>query len=302
MNGPKIVGSDETWRQMFQPAVLENGRVSVYGLGLNRLPYRGVEVIHHGGSVAGGASQMLTVPSHGLNIIIMTNGGMINPVASASKIVDVVLGEGALGPEPILTTIERFKHLAGTRYQGASGLVVGFEEVGDKLGMSYVNSPPMPILRDEGETLRIGFEDIAQGPLELKVSDLAPTANGGPPSSIAFSQSGYVEMLERLPAEAPDTSDVGEALVGRFRSVDLDADADIAFEDGRLSMRLRGTYGRRVLALAALSDRLFDVQDVEEPISGRLALTAVRAGGAVNAFQIDAPRARHLRFERDDSV
>jgi CubicO group peptidase (beta-lactamase class C family) len=302
MNGPKIVGSDETWRQMFQPAVLENGLVSVYGLGLTRHLYRGVEVIFHQGGVAGGASQMLTVPSHGLNIIVMTNGGMINPVASASKIVDVVLGDGALGPEPVMTTSERFKHLVGTRYQGASGLVIGFGEVGDKLGLSYVNSLPAPILRDEGDVLRVGFEDIAMGPLELKVSDLAPTADGGPPSSIPFSESGYVETLERLPAVTPETSDVGKALVGRFRSVDLDADADIGFEDGGLTMRLKGTYGRRVLALTALSDQLFDVRDIEEPISPRLALTTEQAAGVVNAFQIDAPRARHLRFERVSSA
>jgi len=297
-NGPKLVGSAETWHQMLLPAQLENGLVSVYSLGLNRSRYRSVEVIHHSGGVAGGACQMLTVPSHGLDIIIITNGGMISPAAAASKIIDTLLGDDVLGPRPLIATSERFKHLIGARYHGASGMTIGFDRVGDMLGFSYLASPPAPILRDEGNTLSIGFEEIAQGPLVMQVGDLAPTAEGDAPEYIPFSESGYVERLERLPMPAPATADAGAALIGRFRSTDLDAEAEVAFEDGILVMRLNGGYGRRVLSLTALSDTLFGVRDVEEPFSSPLALTADRAGGASDAFQLDAGRARRLRFER----
>jgi D-aminopeptidase len=296
-NGRKVVGSEETWRQMLEPAKLDNGLVSVYSLGLNRSRYRGVEVIHHGGSVAGGNCQMLTVPSRGLDIIIMTNGGMIDPVATSTKIVDAVLG-GVLGPMPLIATTERFEHLVGARYHGASGMTIGFDKVGDKLGFSYLNSPPMPVLRDEGDVLRIGFEQVALGPLEMKVADLAPAADGGAPDFIPFSESGYIERLERMPASQAATAEVGAAMLGRFRSTDLEAEAEVAFKGGVLVMRLSGSYGRRVLALTALSDNVFDVRDIEEPLGGRLLLTAERAGNTIGAFQLDAMRARRLRFDR----
>jgi D-aminopeptidase len=300
LNGPKLVGSAETWRQMFLPAKLENGLVSVYSLGLNRSQYRGVEVIHHGGAVAGGYCQMLTVPSHGLDIIIITNGGMISPIAAAYKVVDTLLGDDVLGPPPLIATSERFKHLIGARYHGASGMTIGFDSVGGMLGFSYLGSPPMPILRDEGDTLSIGFDEGGQGPLVLQVADLSPTAEGDAPEFIPFSESGYVERLERLPTPPPATADVGAALIGRFRSTDLDAEAEIGFEDGVLVMRLNGGYGRRVLSLTAVSDTLFDVRDIEEPISGRLVLTAARAGNTNGAFQLDSGRVRRLRFDRVD--
>jgi D-aminopeptidase len=60
----KLIGSPESWRQMFTATHLADGTPTHYGLGLMLHDYRGVQEIHHPGSVMGGMSQMLTVPEH----------------------------------------------------------------------------------------------------------------------------------------------------------------------------------------------------------------------------------------------
>eukprot|EP01034_Spumella_vulgaris_P044516 gene44516-55381_t len=94
LRGPKRVGSESSWAQMLALARLNNGVEVPYALGLMRHLYRGVEVVHHAGGVIGGTCQMLTVPSHALDIVIMTNGAPVNAMDLSKRVVDIMLGEG----------------------------------------------------------------------------------------------------------------------------------------------------------------------------------------------------------------
>jgi CubicO group peptidase (beta-lactamase class C family) len=64
-----VVGTAATWAAM-RTKLTTHG----YGLGLYMTEYRGLRTVHHAGGVVGGASQMLKVVDHGLDIVIMTNG------------------------------------------------------------------------------------------------------------------------------------------------------------------------------------------------------------------------------------
>lgn len=294
LRGPKRVGSEASWQQMLTPVVLANGLRSVYGLGLYRHDYRGVEVIHHAGAVMGGSSQMLTVPAHQLDIVLMANGLPLSMQDTARKIVDILLA-GHLGPEEVKAGVERFRHLVGTKYHGRSGMTIGFGELPDQLGLCFMDNPPMPLLRDEGERLRTGFEDAALGPLVLSTAELAADADGQPPASIELSDAGNVERLFRLPATPPPTTTAGAALVGRWFSNDLGATAAIDFEGEDLILTLRGDYsGARRYRITAYSDIAFGIADAEIG-AVRLMLTRDDNGG----FRIDGIRARHLAFVRE---
>jgi CubicO group peptidase (beta-lactamase class C family) len=298
LNGPKKVGSEDTWRQMLTPPVLSSGLVSNYGLGLYRHAYRGVEVVHHAGGVIGGNSQMLTVPAHGLDIAIMVNGAALNATDMGWKLLDLLLAD-VLQPEarrrPQLADYAR---MDGTRYHGASGMMIGFAKAGEnQLGLSFNTSTPLPILWETGDVLRVGFEDAALGPLEFQRAELS--GSGEPPRSLGYRESGRFETLTRVDDVQPVLAEAGAPLPGRYRSHDLDAEAQIAFEGDELVIRIRGDYsGTRRFTLKAWSATAFEMIDPEQPAGGMFAVTAENAGGVTQRFWLNGVRARRVAFDR----
>jgi CubicO group peptidase (beta-lactamase class C family) len=298
LNGPKRVGSDDSWRQMLEPTVLSNGAKSIYGLGLHRHAYRGVEIVHHAGAVIGGGGQMLTVPAHGLDVIIYGNGGPVNPIASALKVVDAVLEDVLTDAAPAAPSAEAYKHLAGERYIGKSGVTVAFGVVGEDLGLSFLGEGAMPVLKVRGGRLVAGWEDVALGPLEFDTRELAPTPDGGAPDAITFWESGSSERLERVAEDPPKIEDLAPTLLGEFRCEDLAADATLFERGNDLIIRLKGPSGSSESRLEAVTGRSLIAWSLEARGSGSSILIDEPESGLVRAFTLETSRARHLRFER----
>jgi hypothetical protein len=236
---------------------------------------------------------MLTVPAHALDVIIMTNGAVVSAVELANKIIDAMLGDEVLAAREERASIDRFKSVLGKRYYApASGFLAGFGDAGGKLGLCLMNNPPVP-LRDEGETLRLGFEDIAMGPFTLRTADIADRAEA--PTTLELTESGHVLRLELLPESAP--ADAVAPLAGRYRAADLDADAVVVQEDGGWKLRIFGQYAVNELALEALSAEVAGLSHAVHP-QLRGALSIDRRDGSVSGFRVDSGRTRGMRFER----
>ena len=299
LRGPKRVGSDAAWRQLLEPTVLADGTSSAYGLGLLKRPYRGLETIEHPGGVAGGNSQMLTVPAHGLDIALMSNGVMASMRDLAPRILDILLSD-QLAPAPPCAELSRFQHLVGASYHGPSGRLVAFGAAGDRLGLSFMDNPPFIPLRDEGDHLRIRFEDTTTCDLWLRSDELSGTADPQPPAQLQLRDGGHLETLVRLPVVAPNPEVVGASLVGSWFCHDLQATAEIVLEDGVLGLWLRGSYSaKRRLALSPLSNTAFSVVDPGLPMGGRWVLTCeIDQGPRAERFTLDGPRTRQLAFTR----
>lgn len=293
-----VVGSEDSWRQMTTVATLNNGQVTPYALGLNRHFYKGVDVLHHGGSLFGVGSQMVTVPEHQLDIIIMTNGAQVNPVQMAWDVIDTLLADHLSGETVPLVTIDRFKHLIGARYHAPSGMVYGFGEAGDKLALSLLNSPAAPILRERGEVIGFRMEEAGMGPLEIRVSDLTPGADGLAPAELVISEAGNAERFKRLPAKPAATAKAGKALVGRYRCADLQAEASIAFEGEQLTLRIKTPAGGRAAALEAFSNTVFGYTALDPSAPAMHAITVERTASKVTGFRLSSARARRLYFAR----
>jgi CubicO group peptidase (beta-lactamase class C family) len=290
MRGPKKVGSDASWAQMLTMTTLNNGLVNPYGLGLMRHDYRGVEVIHHGGGVVGGATQMITVPSHELDIIIITNGALMAPGDAAHKVIDAVLGDKVLAAAKKLPASKRFKPMVGTRYHAkASGLQFGFVEADGKLAISVFNSQGLPLLR-------LDFEDVAIGPLVVDAAAMA--TSGEAPAKLVISEGGNAETFVKLPAKAPSLKAAGQPLVGRYRAPDLDAEAEVTLSGDKLELKVHGKMGLNLMELEPFSNDVFGwkVPDAMLPLRGSLSVE--RKGGTVKGFRIDTSRSRHVWFER----
>jgi len=293
----KTVGSEASWQQMLTPTELKNGLVNPYTLGLMRHDYRGLDVIHHPGGVIGGASQMLTVPSHALDIIVISNGAACSPRELALRIVDTMLGDERLGAADVHATSARFARMLGRRYCGRdSGLVFGFAEAsGGALGLSLMNGPPIA-LRDEGAQLRQAFEDMAMGPFVLPTAQLA--GEGAAPLQLELIEAGRSERFDLLPETPPPLAEAGTPLLGRYRSADLDAEARISFEGEQLQLQIRGAYGGNRVALQPFSAIVFACQELDTPLGRTAVLRVEHKAGRVIGFRLDTPRTRQLAFAR----
>jgi hypothetical protein len=194
--------------------------------------------------------------------------------------------------------IERFKHLIGTRYHAPSGMLYGFGAVGTQLGLSILNSPAAPILRDRGELIGFRTEEAGLGPIEIRVADMAPEPDGNAPAMMPIAEAGNVERCRLLPATPPDTAKAGRALVGRYRCEDLNADAQIAFEHDALVLRISAEQGTRVAVLTALSNRVFGVTATDPQAPAFWAITVERKASRVSGLRLSSARARRLWFER----
>ncbi len=292
----KTVGSAASWAQMVTPTRLNSGLVNPYALGLMVHAYRGVDVIHHAGGVIGGSCQMITVPSQALDIIIMTNGAPANPVELAHKIIDAMLGESLLGPVDVKPASQDFKPMLGARYHACgSGLVFSFGEAPDaRLGLSFTQMPPVA-LKQRGELLQLGFDDMAVGPLSLPLAALAST--GEAPAVLELSEGGRAERFERLPAVPPALAEVAPALLGRYYATDLKADAVVRLEGEKLLLEVTGAFNTNLLELEAFAHEVFGWRISGSPLCG--VLSAERgADGRLTAFRINTVRTRQMRFER----
>jgi len=297
LRGPhQRIGSAQTWQQLTTPALLSDGTVVPYALGLMVHRYRGVEVIHHAGGVIGGSSQMITVPGHALDIVIMNNGAAANPTELAWKTIDALL-EGELGPATERAGADACRPLIGTHYFApASGRVIGFAETDGKLGLSFCGAPATPLAVD-GAALVSPLQERAFGPLELLAAECeGPQA----PPSLWLREGGAGERFERLPATPPSAAEAGAGLIGRYRSPDLAADAELRLEGDALLLCLFGPHGGNRMALEPLSADVFGwrVPDAVVPLAG--VLSVERQAGRVSGLRIDTPRTRHLRLVRAD--
>ncbi|MGI9170419.1 MAG: serine hydrolase domain-containing protein, partial [Caulobacteraceae bacterium] len=135
MDAPTI-GSAETWRLMREPHRLANGSSTQYGLGLTAAPYRGVETVHHGGGVLGGNSQMIKVPSAGLDITVAVNRADVRAVDFANRIIDLLVD--GLEPEPEKADAEK---ATGVYISPTSGRVV---ELAEKEGIQLFSFDGLP--------------------------------------------------------------------------------------------------------------------------------------------------------------
>jgi CubicO group peptidase (beta-lactamase class C family) len=221
------VGSAETWRQMRTPVLLEDGTNTNYGFGLMIKPYRGVDTIAHTGGVIGGASQMLKVVEHDLDIVIIANFAGVDPGALVNQVIDLCIeglepdtkvDQSTPGPFP---TGDFFGHQTNRHAR-----------ILDRDGQPFLNLMPaeMPLTRH------------ADGSLSLMGMITFTPVEGG----IDVDVSGVTERLIAL--EKPD-ADGFAAISGAWHSDELGITITID-QDG--AMQTKGQHGRASYRLEAV--------------------------------------------------
>ena len=296
----KTVGSAASWAQMLALPTLSTGMAMPYALGLFRHPYRGVEVIHHAGAVLGATSQMITVPGHGLDIMIMANGAPVSTVALGFQIIDALLGDAQLGAAVEHLPSAGHEALLGKRYHAAAtGAVIGFDAVAGKLALSWFGGRSAPLRREGGEAV-LASEDSALNPVSIALEQLdGDTA----PAMLTISDGGHLLRCERLPdMPSVDIGDLGRQLAGRYRAPDLEADALIELDGDLITLQLQGRQGRNAYRLKPLSADVL-LAEALDPMLGAIGGSGLvnvdREAGHVVGLRLDTTRLRQLRITRE---
>lgn len=294
LNGPHKLASESAWQEMKRAPALPDANQSIYALGLYVQNYRGIDIIHHAGAVIGGAAQIMTAPAHDLDIVMLSNGGALQPIPTVFAILEAVL-EGSLAQElSPLAKVADYSSLDGTYYGAEDGTLVGFAALGDTLGISFVGNPPMPVLRDQGEALTVEFHEAALGPLVLETSGVME--GDDPPRDLAFSESGVSKPLRLLGINSEKREAICRDLIGSYHCSDLEAHADLSLDE-KLLASVHGEFGSTSGFLELLSEDLLLVTDPEAGY-GSASIQLVRTDGEVSGFRISAPRGRGFLFMR----
>jgi len=281
-------GSAASWAQLTERPKYADGRVGVYALGLMLGQYRGLDILHHSGGVAGGTAQMLLLPNHGVDVFIMANGAReAQPVRLAQQVVDIVLAD-RVGPETPKISPEDYKPWLGDWWSPETGMVYSLMEQEGSLALATAMSGVGTPLEAQGDGRLV---QPASG-----LGEVGVTLGPGDALTIAFG--GRSAAYQRLSATAADGAVFGAAAVGTYFSHDADATATITADGDALSIRISDGLGELPAPLIPLSPNVAYAKPVSLLAQYRFAISLDRENGRATGFQLCTARTRNLVFRR----
>lgn len=265
--------------QAMTPGVLTGGTAHTYAFGLTRSKYRGLETVEHGGSFIGFRAALTRFPAQHFSVAVLCNDGAAAPEQMAYRVADLFLADQLAGRSATATTApaqvdrNRLSRLVG-EYEMGPGFIVpitlGEAGLEAKLGPS-----PMALVPRNDSVFAVAalggdltFTTDSAGRLVLKGSGLG----SGP----------------RLPDPPVITPAAAAALVGRYRSAELDTWIDIRADGTRLEYRTR---------YQPWAPTRFIRPGVLLGSGSKLVLRQDRRG-SVTGFDLDASRVLGVRFVR----
>lgn len=275
MDAP-VVGSAQTWRAIREPQLLTSGHSTGYGLGLMTLSYRGVEIVTHGGSVMGGNSQMIKVPSAALDISLAVNRADASAMALTNQIIDLLV-DGLQDEEPKSSA----EKTTGVYLSPSSGRVVELSVKDDAQLLSVDGGSGLPVQPDEAGILQL--------PPPYRFLQTCFMADGDTGTLIDFAHKDPMRRVETVSDAKLDP------YVGVYRADTIGAKAEIVDSDAGPRLLFTGRYGATCYTLASVTDRIWRATALSS-LDGISAVITVDPDGS--GFDLSASRLAHVRFTR----
>ncbi len=282
-------GSPATWAALTELPTFPDGSVGSYALGLMIGSYRGVRIIHHAGNVSGGSSQLLTVPDHGLEIVILANGAPgCKPIELAEQALDLVLAEHLGERIPAIATSD-YKDLLGDWWSADTGMIYSLIDEEEVLKLSLPGLVAgLPLERGPGG--RVISPEMSIGGIEIGL-DEAAQGNG-----LTLRFGGQSAVYRRVSQDTADVEAFAVAAVGQYYSADADCTAVIVRGGERLVLHCGDSYGQFESELICLGET---VARALHPVLGvGSVLSFSKQDGRMTGFRLNSVRTRNLRFER----
>jgi len=281
-------GSRRTWAQMTERPNYADGRVGAYALGLLVGRYRGLDIVHHSGGVAGGTAQMLLFPNDGLDVFIMANGARdADPAGLSLQVADILL-EGRLGPKSPKVAAEDYRPWLGDWWSPETGMVYSLRDLEGSLALGTSMAAVSSLLERAADGRLV---QPAGGLGEIEVSP-------GPGEALTLRFGPKEAAYQRLAATAADVAAFGAAAAGTYFSHDADATATITAEDGAVAIRTSNGVGELTAPLIALSARVAYAKPASLLAQFRSTISLEIEGGRASGFRLHTPRTRDLEFRR----
>jgi D-aminopeptidase len=278
MDAP-VVGSPASWALMKTAQTLTNGKSTGYGLGLLTGRYRGAETISHPGGGFGANSQMLKVPSAGLDIVIMVNRHDVSAVTLADEILAACLPD-----------LEPIGEACGTRFGAGtfrSAMTLRVLHLFGQDGKQFVSidGTDVPLRLDEDGALR------PAGSFGYMKWELRPSGAPERPDSIRSRDFGNPDEWVRVnDDDRPDA----RAIVGQYRSAATGTEATIRETERGLQLITGGRFGSMTYTLEPLATGIWRTQPFVPAFLGGI-LSFDREGAG---FCFSTLRTRALPFRR----
>lgn len=310
--GEKSVGNAATWELMFSAPTFSSGLRSDYMMGLKRTQYRGCELIHHAGGVVGGTCQMLCVPEHGVDIVLLSNGAVAAPTALSLRMLDVLLAAPmSEHPVPVPTKLPPSSQRIGTYRETNGNTVYDIAERSEGMTLSGPLQPSTPWLYPidptERDTCGFALESSGDGTFLLRWGTAAEPEDA---THLRISHCGHLTTYRRIEKPASIDAEDRHALCGAYVSEEADASAMLrSMESGQEEGSDVGVVMTLVIAGRSGECR-YDVFPVDVDmfrfsprgpnamITGTISLVRCPATGDVEGFSVNTLRTRHLRFTK----
>lgn len=215
--------------RMTAPLRYTNGTETLYRMGLVVDRYRGARGIGHGGGVAGGKSESIRFPEHGLGVVILGNLSEMAPFSLARRIADAAL-EGSLTPRHPPQGAIAMCAAAGVYREIGSGEVFILTEVGGA-----------PIFRSLGSTSSgaTAMEEVAPGSFapERPTAHLTLT-----PAGDGILEAVFCGVPTRYRKVAPPHA-APRDISGNYANRALGLNATLATADGMTQLLVRSDVG-----------------------------------------------------------
>lgn len=273
MDAPTI-GSAETWALMRAPQRLTSGHSTGYGLGLMTAPYRGVETVHHAGTVMGGNSQMIKVPSAGLDISIAVNRADANAAVLANQIIDLLVE----GLDPLPEKSEAVP-VDGLYVSPTTGRVVELAAKEKVQLFSLDGATPLPVEIDGAGALRL------PAVMSFLQTSFAPGPEVG-----RLVEFGNEDVLQKI--EPNRNARIGDR-AGAYRCDPIGAAAIVSDSGDGPRLEIAGRHGCTTFVLTPLAENIWRASG-----GGALSLVAGILTFADDGFDITFTRMKHVRFVR----
>ena len=278
------LGGERLNAWMRRSGALADGTAIGYGGGLRLAEHRGLTQISHDGLDAGYRANALLLPERALRVAVLCNSAEADPIGLSLQIVDALLGtpEASTGDPAVVGPVAPFlpSSLAGAYWSPVTDELVRLEAHGQALRQIGTNAE----LRALGEGLfapaasrhrwqfgRTAGATPGSTRTTLDVIDYWPTPR----------------RFVRLEADLPDAARL-RALVGRYRSEELGAEARIRFEESQLTL---GFPRQEPVPMLAVGGDHF--------AAGFAAVRFTRnEHGRVEGMQVSTRRLRRLDWQR----
>lgn len=268
------VGSAQSWATMRTPARLANGANTGYGFGLMSGQYRGLNVLHHSGGVIGGASQMIQVLDHDLDIVILANSSHIDPSGLADQVIDACIS--GLPPAAQAATVA----IEGDFLDADTGRLMRLQQH-DGASFVEINGARSPLKRRADGALWCRANPSLGATLEA-------AADG---QSLLWQEHGRRVPLPRVQAPAGDQARAPE---GRYCVPDFALKAELARDGEHTRLDLHGPYGTMNFRLEARAPDAWACTHTHPLLPAGALLQ--RQGSALS---LTTPRNRHLHLQRE---